>query len=101
MNLVQRTIPATDGFPLAATIYGMGNDVVVVNAATAVPRQFYEAFAQFVAAHGYTVVTYDYRGIGESRPESLRGFAASFSDCLLYTSPSPRDKRQSRMPSSA
>ena len=24
-----------------------------------------------------------------------------FIDCLLYTSPSPRDKRQSRMPSSA
>ena len=26
---------------------------------------------------------------------------ARFHDCLLYTSPSPRDKRQSRMPSSA
>ena len=26
---------------------------------------------------------------------------AECSDCLLYTSPSPRDKRQSRMPSSA
>ena len=26
---------------------------------------------------------------------------ASFKGCLLYTSPSPRDKRQSRMPSSA
>ena len=25
----------------------------------------------------------------------------NFSNCLLYTSPSPRDKRQSRMPSSA
>ena len=25
----------------------------------------------------------------------------TFGDCLLYTSPSPRDKRQSRMPSSA
>ena len=24
-----------------------------------------------------------------------------YGDCLLYTSPSPRDKRQSRMPSSA
>ena len=24
-----------------------------------------------------------------------------YTDCLLYTSPSPRDKRQSRMPSSA
>ena len=27
--------------------------------------------------------------------------AALYSACLLYTSPSPRDKRQSRMPSSA
>ena len=27
--------------------------------------------------------------------------AAEYGDCLLYTSPSPRDKRQSRMPSSA
>ena len=26
---------------------------------------------------------------------------APLGDCLLYTSPSPRDKRQSRMPSSA
>ena len=28
-------------------------------------------------------------------------FFALHSNCLLYTSPSPRDKRQSRMPSSA
>ena len=42
-------------------------------------------------------------------PESatfLDGITIDFSDalndaCLLYTSPSPRDKRQSRMPSSA
>ena len=32
------------------------------------------------------------------RHEQGAGHAA---DCLLYTSPSPRDKRQSRMPSSA
>ena len=29
------------------------------------------------------------------------GFSRRFKICLLYTSPSPRDKRQSRMPSSA
>ena len=29
------------------------------------------------------------------------GERLSFQTCLLYTSPSPRDKRQSRMPSSA
>ena len=30
-----------------------------------------------------------------------RAALALIKDCLLYTSPSPRDKRQSRMPSSA
>ena len=29
------------------------------------------------------------------------GTMVEYSNCLLYTSPSPRDKRQSRMPSSA
>ena len=29
------------------------------------------------------------------------GSSQTFGSCLLYTSPSPRDKRQSRMPSSA
>ena len=38
-----------------------------------------------------------------SPPEFTLGNYANvlFSGCLLYTSPSPRDKRQSRMPSSA
>jgi len=88
-----RRIPATDGFELAATIFEPGNsgddssgdddssdDVVIINAATAVPRGFYSAFASYLAGEGYTVVTYDYRGIGESRPESLRGFSCSASD---------------------
>ena len=29
------------------------------------------------------------------------GFAVQARDCLLYTSPSPRDRTRSRMPSSA
>ena len=29
------------------------------------------------------------------------GYTLYYTTCLLYTSPSPRDKRQSRMPSSA
>ena len=32
---------------------------------------------------------------------SRGNFYYHFKTCLLYTSPSPRDKRQSRMPSSA
>ena len=37
---------------------------------------------------------------GENEPVRMLLFHP-FGDCLLYTSPSPRDKRQSRMPSSA
>ena len=33
--------------------------------------------------------------------EAGAGLAAKYTDCLLYTSPSPRDQRGSRMPSSA
>lgn len=74
------TIPAVDGFELAATVFGDGPDVVIVNAATAVPRTFYTTFATYLADHGFTVVTYDYRGIGGSRPASLRGFRCQVSD---------------------
>ena len=31
----------------------------------------------------------------------IQDYVKIVNDCLLYTSPSPRDKRQSRMPSSA
>ena len=45
-----------------------------------------------------------WKAINESdmilKPDTSRMFMDPFT-CLLYTSPSPRDKRQSRMPSSA
>jgi predicted alpha/beta hydrolase len=64
-------IPATDGFPLAATLFepaGTPRALVTVNGATAVPRRFYAAFAEFLAARGHLVATFDYRGMGESVP---------------------------------
>ena len=36
-----------------------------------------------------------------SQEKPLEATVVSVGACLLYTSPSPRDKRQSRMPSSA
>ena len=45
---------------------------------------------------------YDYLGeLMASRGYILASIDENFINCLLYTSPSPRDKRQSRMPSSA
>ena len=73
-------IAASDGFELAATEFvpeGAARGIVVVNAATAVKRRYYDRFAQYLASHGLAVVTYDYRGIGDSAPRRLRGFDAT------------------------
>ena len=39
--------------------------------------------------------------VGELYTTSLKGLTVKFWNCLLYTSPSPRDTERSRMPSSA
>lgn len=54
--------------------------VVLVNPATSVRARYYVRFASFLHGHGFDVVTYDYRGIGDSRPASLRGFEAGWID---------------------
>ncbi|MCZ7413202.1 MULTISPECIES: alpha/beta hydrolase family protein [unclassified Streptomyces] len=81
---VELTIPARDGYSLAATRYGSGPNTVVINSATAVPRGYYRSFATALAERGYSVYTYDYRGIGDSRPPAtLRGFPATATDWVL------------------
>jgi predicted alpha/beta hydrolase len=71
------TIAARDGYPLAATVFepaGAAKGAVLIASATGVPASFYDKFASFLAGRGYRVVTFDYRGIGRSAPERLRGF---------------------------
>ena len=53
---------------------------VIINAATSVRCRYYSRFAEYLHGHGFDVLTYDYRGIGESRPASMRGFQASWMD---------------------
>lgn len=51
--------------------------VLLINSATGVKQQIYFSFAQFFAEQGFTVLTYDYRGIGLSKPEKMKGFQSS------------------------
>ena len=86
------TLPAVDGYGLGATLFlprGAKRHAVLINSATAVPRKIYKGFAGYLARRGCAVLTYDYRGIGDSRmkaltgynqPRSLVGFKASMSD---------------------
>ena len=77
------TLLTMDGYPIAATLYhasGAPRGRIVMAGATGVPQRFYRRFAQFAAAQGYTTLTLDYRGIGQSRPPTLRGFRMDYRD---------------------
>lgn len=63
------TLSARDGVKLAATLFDATapfRGALLLNGGTGIPRQFYAAFAAHLAAQGFAVLTYDYRGIGGS-----------------------------------
>ena len=53
---------------------------VIINPATGVLARYYHRYAAFLAGHGFVVLTYDYRGIGLSRPPRLRGCGIGWRD---------------------
>ena len=60
---------ARDGVVLATTLFEpkqSNGGAILINSGTGIARQFYAAFAGHLAARGFTVLTYDYRGIGGS-----------------------------------
>lgn len=74
---------AADGYRLTALRYTATAPVrghLLVAGATAVPQRFYGRFAQHAAARGYTTLTLDYRGIGLSKPATLKGFRMDYLD---------------------
>jgi predicted alpha/beta hydrolase len=78
LTLIQR-----DGVPINALRYAARGTVrgrLMVGGTTGVPQLFYKAFAEFASARGYTTLTLDYRGIGLSRPTSLKGSRIAYLD---------------------
>lgn len=77
------TLLARDGYRLGAMRYravGTAKGNLIVAGATGVQQRFYRRFAEHAAGLGFNVLTLDYRGIGQSRPASLKGFAMSYLD---------------------
>jgi predicted alpha/beta hydrolase len=75
------TLPTPDGPALAARLYrpaGVTRGAVLIGGAMGVRQDYYGAFARWLATQGYTTLSFDYRGSGESLPRgrSLRGFDA-------------------------
>lgn len=78
-------IQAVDGYPLHAKLWTDSKaeplqPVVIINCATSVQCRYYDRFAQAMHAHSFTVLTYDYRGIGNSKHGSLRALDAGWLD---------------------
>ncbi len=68
---VVRRVTTSDGVTLTATVWdppGRARErVLVIASATGVLRGYYASFAAQLASRGFAVVTFDYRGIGDSR----------------------------------
>lgn len=79
------TLTAADGVRLGAHLWrhpdhAPGRPITVIAPATSVASRYYARFAAWLAGHGRDVLTFDYRGIGVSRPPSLKGFSAGWLD---------------------
>jgi predicted alpha/beta hydrolase len=72
-----------DGFELSATWHIAGNPeekVVLINPATGVKQSYYSDLAAYLAKQGFNVYTFDYRGIGKSRPPKLKNLLCDMKD---------------------
>jgi len=71
------SISCRDGVVLGGHLWRAETNIpagsVIINPATGVLARYYHRYAQFLARHGFDVLTFDYRGIGQSRPQSLKG----------------------------
>jgi predicted alpha/beta hydrolase len=103
MAISESVIQADDGYVLRGTLYTPDNGgkvlaLVLINSATGVRRQFYGRFADYLAGKGFAVLTYDFRGIAESRPENLRKFSSTMRDWPQLDTPAAIKYLSSRWP---
>lgn len=83
MNTTTLSLTTTDDVRIGATLYTPEREArgtVLIHGATAVPQRYYAKFSRYLAEQGLAVLTYDYRGVGTSRPSSLRHFDAKMTD---------------------
>ena len=96
-------IAAADGLLLGATLYmrpkqNDATDVVVFNAGGGLSTVRYRYFLRYLAAVGYPVLAYDYRGVGMSTRPTWRGFDAGIEDWAEFDQAGAIDALRARFP---
>ncbi len=88
MTVTRVRFPALDGYSLGGFLHLGPNPnphhAVVFATGGGIRAEVYRHFLSYLASHDMAVFAFDYRGIGESRPERLRGFRAGFEDWAEY-----------------
>lgn len=81
-RLKERQLQASDGVTIAARFVTPANPTaaVLIAPAMGVSQRFYAPLAQWLTGQGMAVATFDYRGMGASRPARLSGFPATIMD---------------------
>ncbi|WP_100658577.1 alpha/beta fold hydrolase [Alteromonas flava] len=81
-KIIQTHYQTDDNYALSGTDYVAETALarIIIASATGVPQGFYRKFAEHAAAQGFTVSTFDYRGIGQSAPTALRNFELDYRD---------------------
>jgi len=80
---VREEITTADGRKIVASFFhpqGEASGLVLIVPAIGASQDYYAQFAAWLAAQGFVAATFDYRGMGLSRPRSLRGFDADILD---------------------
>lgn len=77
------TLSARDGYRIGATLFEGGGEPLLILPATGVPQSYYAKFAAYLAQRGFTVLTFDYRGIGRSLHGDIRKVQARMRDWAL------------------
>lgn len=57
-------------------------DLVLIAPAMGIQQKFYADYARFISSQGYTVWTFDYDGVGESKRRSLSTYTCNLSDWI-------------------
>ena len=78
----EKLIRTKDGVSLSMMVFEPNHpnkSVIVIGPSAAIDQRFYNDFANFLVQHNFTVITFDYRGIGRSLFGPIKGFQATLS----------------------
>lgn len=88
-------IECKDNYKLAAQFYPANNHSkpypVLICPATGITKVFYHAFAEWLNQQGYAVLSFDFRGIGESLHGAIKDSTASIADWGMLDIPAAID----------